>query len=74
MQNTTRVLCYKSGVCNLFHWGAIFENFNNVEGQSLPNMYKIIKCKTQPVHYVIYYYIASHTVNVGFINGILGTV
>ena len=55
-----------SGVCNLFHWGATFENFNNVEGQSPPNMYKIIKCKAQPVYYVINYYIASHTVNVGF--------
>ena len=53
-------------MCNLFHWGATFENFNNVEGQSPPNMYKSIKCKTQPVYYVINYYIASHTVNVGF--------
>ena len=35
---------YKPGVCNLFHWGATFENFNNVEGQSPSNMYKIIKC------------------------------
>ena len=32
------------GVCNLFHWGATFENFNYVEGQSPSNMYKIIKC------------------------------
>ena len=63
-----------AGVCNLFHWGATFENFNNVEGQSPSNMYKIIKCKPQPVYCVKNYYIASHTVNVGFINGILGTV
>ena len=34
----------RPGVCNLFHWGATFENFNNVEGQSPSNMYKIIKC------------------------------
>ena len=66
-------MVYSRGV-QPFSLGATFENFNNVEGQSPPNMYKIIKCKTQPVYYVINYYIASHTVNVGFINGILGTV
>ena len=37
-------LSFTSGVCNLFHWGATFENFNNVEGQSPSDMYKIIKC------------------------------
>ena len=40
----TQYDCSTAEVCNLFHWGATFENFNNVEGQSLSNMYKIIKC------------------------------
>ena len=43
--------CSIAGVCNLFHWGATFEIFNNVEGQSPSNMYKIIKCYTQPGYY-----------------------